>query len=217
MNTILKIYNKLMGMYGPQGWWPIIDVYGKSVYDGRIAVESNERFEICVGAILTQNTTWKNVEKVLYSLKKSGLLNPNSLILSKNLPEIIKSAGYYNQKSKKLKIFSEYFLNLKGSPSRENLLDLWGIGPETADSIMLYAFDMPTFVIDSYTIRIMQNLNMIKDNCSYEQLRNMFMSALPLSTEVFKEYHALLVRHAKEYYNKKPYECPLWAEVQNGK
>lgn len=204
-------------MYGPQGWWPILDENGLSVYDGKAPRNDNECFEICIGAILTQNTTWKNVEKALSALKKRALLDPQRLIDCDKLNKIIRPAGYFNQKSKKIKIFSDFYRALKGRmPSREDLLSLWGIGPETADSILLYAFEFPTFVVDAYTKRIMQNLNIMDEMWEYERIRDMFLSNLPKEVALFKEYHALLVRHAKEYYQRKPYNCPLGAEVKNG-
>src|SRR3989338_4334575 len=136
-NTLLKIYTHLLKSYGPQGWWPIDGIYHKGNYE--IPKTNSQRFEICIGAILTQNTSWLHVEKALTNLKNLNALNPNSLkdFPLSELKSAIKPAGYFNQKAKKLREFTSFYTTLKGrTPTREELLNLWGIGPETADSML---------------------------------------------------------------------------------
>ena len=190
---LMKIYKKLLSEFGEQKWWPTIS--------------KNRRFEIIVGAILTQNTAWKNVEKAIRNLDKKNMLSKESI---KNIPEkdlalLIKPAGYYNQKAKKLKLVA----NFKDRITRENLLGIWGIGKETADSILLYAYDRPYFVIDAYTKRIMKRIGFKED--SYEELQNLFQNNLPKDVKIYKEFHALLVELGKRYCMKKPKcdKCPV--------
>jgi len=205
MNDIENIYSKLWQLYGPQGWWPAPDYHpGDYNFPGT----ENQKFEICVGAILTQNTSWKNVEKAILNLKKYDLLAPEMLLTieHKHLAQVIKSAGYFNQKARKLAVFSEYFLFLNGkSANRQELLQLWGVGPETADSILLYAFSQPTFVVDSYTKRLLTHLGLIKGAERYDHIKALFESCLPKDVILYQEYHALIVAHAKLHYSKKPY------------
>ncbi|MBW3012220.1 endonuclease [Candidatus Woesearchaeota archaeon] len=188
MNKIQQVYKILMKHYGAQNWWP--------------TVSSNKRFEICVGAILTQNTSWKNVEKAIAELKKANALNADSIkkMPKQKLAKLIKSSGYHNQKARKLK----EFVNFKGSVTRDSLLSIWGIGPETADSILLYAYNKPAFVIDAYTKRIFSRLGMCSTDVSYNDLQNIFIQALPENTQLFNEYHALLVELAKRNCRPKP-------------
>ena len=163
-----------------------------------------------MGAILTQNTSWKNVEKAILNLKKNNLLNKEKLekINIKKLANLIKSSGYHNQKAKKIKEFIK-FLNSKKKITRENLLTVWGIGPETADSILLYAYNKPYFVIDAYTKRIMNKLG-YKEN-TYEKLQELFHKNLPRNYKLYNEFHALFVRLAKENCKTNPLcnNCPL--------
>jgi len=220
-NIFYKIYKELYQLYGPQGWWPLTDLKSSSNPGGYHPLDysypktSDQIFEICVGAILTQNTKWSAVQKVLENLKKENLLNPKKILKlnSSKLQNLIKSSGYFSQKSKKLKIFSKYFINLKNKiPSRESLLSLWGIGPETADSILLYAFKVPTFVVDSYTKKIFSNLSIIDQNFDYEKIKNLFQANLYYDFRLYQEYHALIVEHAKRYYLKSKHKilCPLY-------
>ncbi len=219
---VKKIYKKLLAHFGPQGWWPIFDrKLGKCVY-GHCKSDS---FEICVGAILTQNTAWKNVEKALANLHqvchperpracRGGVegsqvgLTPQFIFSCKNLEKLIQPAGYYNQKAKKLRIFSEWWLKkpqiIMTRPChynlRRELLNIWGIGPETADSMLLYAFNKPVFVIDAYTKRLCKEFD--TEFKTYDEYRNFFESQLPKSVKLFNEYHALIVAwgklHAKD-------------------
>lgn len=189
----LKIYNLLFESFGPQGWWP---VKGK-----------NPRFEIILGAILTQNTSWNNVESVLDNLREKGLIEEEALREKpeKELAELIRPSGYFNQKARKIKAF----LDFRGEISRENLLGIWGIGPETADSILLYAYNKPYFVIDAYTKRIFERLGL--GEMDYKGLQDFFHKNLPRDIKIYKEFHALIVKLGKEFCRKKPLcePCPL--------
>lgn len=216
---ISKIYDWLMREYGPQGWWPLLDCEGsnptktgavKGYHPGDYTYPKNEkqRFEICIGAILTQNTGWVQVEKALLNMKEKNLLSAKAINKCdvEVLKKLIKPTGYFNQKAKKLKIFSEFFLTLRGrTPKRKELLELWGIGPETADSMLLYAYKIPTFVVDAYTKRIFTNLGLIEKDAKYDKVKELFEKNLETDYKLFQEYHALIVEHAKNYYNKKPY------------
>jgi endonuclease-3 related protein len=188
------IYNILLDFYGPQNWWP------------------GEGLEIAIGAILTQQTNWKNVEKALSELNKTNCMNLECLkrIPLKHLEELIKSSGYYRVKAKRIKNLVE-LLSKNSNPSREELLEVKGLGNETVDSILLYLFEKPFFVIDVYTFRILERLNLY-NNRNYLELQRIFMHNLPENILLYKEFHALLVQHAKKCCLKnKPRcnECPL--------
>ena len=191
MNEVEAAYRSLLESYGRQGWWP-----------------ADTAYEVVVGAILTQNTNWKNVDKALANLIGKNKLSRAAIkkLSTKELSILIKPAGYYNQKAKKLKKFVSY----NGKVTRVTLLSIWGIGPETADSILLYAYNRPYFVVDAYTKRIFSRLGLIKTD-DYEKIREYFESKLPKSIEVYKEFHALIVELAKRYCKRKPLckECPL--------
>jgi endonuclease-3 related protein len=205
--TLTKIYQLLFDFFGPQHWWP-----------------GETRFEIITGAILTQNTSWANVEKAITNLKSAGCLTPEKLhnLDPTRLAGLIRPAGYYNIKAGRLKnfinrIFDDYDGNLTNLESistgrlREELLTIKGIGRETADSILLYAFDRPVFVVDAYTARIMCRHELIEPDADYEQIREFFESNLPQDAPLFNEYHALLVRVGKEFCRPKARcpHCPL--------
>ena len=196
MNNLNKIYDILYKQFGPQHWWP-----------------ANSRFEVIMGAILTQNTNWKNVEKAIKNLKERNLLNKEAIqnIPEKELASLIKPAGYYNQKAKKLKAFVKF----EGEITRENLLNIWGIGPETVDSILLYAYNKPIFVIDAYTKRVINRLGYKEQ--TYDELQTLFMENLPTDEKLFNEFHALLVQLGKNYCKTKPVceKCPLRKECSN--
>jgi len=202
MNTIQKIYDVLLTNYGPQGWWPLSDIgYHPGKY--YLIKTHSQIFEVYVGAILTQSTSWKNVEKAIYNLKKNDLLNPKAIIEKdeETIKHAIKSVGYYNQKYERLVDISKFYLSLKDRmPTRHELLSVKGIGKETADSILLYAHREPIFVVDAYTIRILLNLKIIKKNAKYEEIQKLFMDNLPKDFKIYQEYHALLVEHAKRHY-----------------
>ena len=217
MNHLRRIYLVLTKLYGPQGWWPLLNtgsLQGYHLGDYSYPKNQVQRFEICVGAILAQNTSWVNVEKALRNLYLQKLLRPAVLCAADNglIAQSIHPTGYFNQKTRKLKEFSRFYSSLCGQiPSRESLLNIWGIGPETADSILLYAYKIPTFVVDAYTRRIFSQLGMIGATESYDSIKHFFESSLEPSTEIYQEYHALIVEHAKRYYEKKHTRnaCPL--------
>jgi endonuclease-3 related protein len=220
------IYRILFEYYGPQGWWPLKSLSGKEGFDKRgyhrglyrYPVNEQQVFEIIVGAILTQNTSWKNVERTIDILMTERCLSLQSIASGRKsfLASKIRSSGYYNQKAKKLKKTAEFFLSnpLSGEkhyPEREQLLTIWGIGEETADSILLYAFKKPWFVIDTYTKRIFTRLGILSGNEKYTDVQQLFHSHLEKDVTMYNEYHALLVEHAKKHCTKKPIcnGCPL--------
>lgn len=232
--VIREIFNCLFDSYGPQGWWPLTELHeacgtnptktgsirGYHPGDYTYPRTRDQQFEIICGALLTQNTSWTQVENALLNLKNLNALCPEG-VLSLNpevLKEAIKPAGYYNQKAIRLKTLVVWFLELEGSvPSREELLSLKGVGSETADSILLYAFKQPYFVIDSYTRRIVTNLRLVDERADYSEIKSLFEESLPRDIEVYQEYHALLVEHAKRYYQKKGNyaKCPLLGLFQD--
>jgi len=208
-NILEKIYQQLYKTFGPQHWWP-----------------GQTPFEVVIGAILTQNTAWANVEKAISNLKKKNLLTPKALkrISLKRLARLIRSTGYYNQKTKKIKSFLQFlFANYQGSLRkmfgedflilRSQLLGVNGIGLETADSILLYAGNKPIFVVDAYTRRILTRHNLIKRNASYGEIQNYFMDNLENKVKLFNQYHALLVYLGKKICRSNPncHVCPLKA------
>jgi endonuclease-3 related protein len=168
----------------------------------------NQKYEIILGAILTQNTAWTSAEKALWNLMNLNAINPNKLLtLDDNiLIEAVRPAGFLNQKSVYLQEITRFFLSLEGIiPSRKEILKVKGVGNETADSILLYAYKQPEFVVDAYTKRIFSHLGLIDDKISYMELKKLFEDNLPVDIPLYQEYHALIVEHAKRYYRKKPY------------
>jgi endonuclease-3 related protein len=189
-----KIYNILYDYYGPQNWWP------------------GEGLEIAIGAILTQQANWKNVEKALHELKKSNCISIECLqqIPLDQLEELIKSSGYYRIKAKRIKNLVE-FLSNNPTPSREELLEVKGLGNETVDSILLYLFEKPVFVIGEYTFRILEKLGLYFSR-NYLELQRIFIDNLPKDIQMYKEFHALFVQHAKSCClknNPRCKTCPL--------
>jgi len=199
MSSILhEIYNRLLEIYGPQGWWP-----------------ADSPFEVVLGAVLTQNTAWRNVESALASLKEAVALDPEPILnLDKEtLQNSIRPSGFYRQKAHRLRILCRYLtdnyngdlanMETKGTTElREEFLDLHGIGPETADSILLYAFKRPVFVVDAYTIRLFERLGHLSADSSYNQVQEMFMDSVEPDPAVYNDYHALIVIHGKELCRK---------------
>src|SRR3989338_5995745 len=188
---LAALYQRLYLHFGPQGWWPVQNVFKRR--DIR-SLSLRDGSEIMVGAILTQNTAWTNVEKALANLRRAKMLNPRQIITipPRRLAKLIRPAGYFNQKTKKLKIFSRWFIKsgglrgLKSVPTsqlRNQLLSLWGIGPETADSILLYAFERPVFVVDAYTRRLCSAAGI--DAGDYGSCQRYFESRLPRSRKLF--------------------------------
>ena len=232
--VIRKIYNCLFTSYGPQGWWPLTElrkkggtnpektgsVMGYHPADYTYPQTRNQQFEIICGALLTQNTSWIQVEKTLLNLKQIHSLSSESILSldQETLKEAIRPAGYYNQKALRLKTLACWFSELGDRvPAREELLSLKGVGPETADSILLYTFKQPSFVVDAYTKRIVTNLGLADEKASYNEIKTLFEENLPEDLAVYQEYHALLVEHAKRYYQKKNSyaKCPLLYIIQN--
>lgn len=220
MKQLNDMYTVLLKSYGPQGWWPLLSVKGTNptktasvtgYHSGKYDYPKTEqqRFEICIGTILTQNTSWSQVEKALQNLAAETIITPTGLkkLDEETLKNAIKPAGYYNQKARKIMQFTDFYDSLNGrTPSREELLSVWGIGKETADSILLYAYKIPVFVVDAYTRRIFSALGFIDSNAEYDDIRNFFENNLPKEIVVYQEYHALIVEHAKRNCKTKP-EC----------
>ncbi len=194
-SSLKNIYNKLYSHFGPQHWWP-----------------AKTTFEVMVGAILTQNTAWPNVERAIKNLKKEKLLSPRKIndVSLRKLGSVIKPSGFYNEKAKKLKNFVKFLLK-HGTANirREDLLGVKGIGPETADSILLYALGKPVFVVDAYTRRVFARHKLIPEDASYEQIQAFFMKNLSNSTRLFNEYHALIVKVGKNYCRKNKPLCEI--------
>ncbi len=213
MNKINQIYTTLYKTYGPQGWWPLSKGKLETKHHNGRPKNDKDRFEIIAGAILTQNTSWKNVEKAIYNLNKAKLLDSEKIrkFSIKKIANLIRPAGYFNQKAERLKIIADYIHKrpLKKlfaqdiEPLRKELLAIKGIGPETADSIILYSAEKPIFVVDAYTKRIFSRLGFFKENIKYDDAQKLFMDSFKnlrdekKKTEIFKEYHALIVEHAK--------------------
>ena len=200
-NAILNLYKQLLKKHGHQGWWPINEKYHPKDYT--YPHDKNEAFEIAIGAILTQNTSWKNVDNVLKILREKGILSVKSIlnIPTNELAVLIKSSGYYNQKALKLKKFAEFYSKnnlqiIKSEILREKLLDLWGIGKETADSILLYAYKKPYFVIDNYTKKLFSNKFKLDFN-DYDSWQRFFQDNLSRNYRLFNEFHALIVAEGK--------------------
>lgn len=205
MITLKKIYQRLYEFYGPQGWWPLSKNKLKTNHYNGPPKNNKDKFEIMVGSILTQNTTWKNVEKAIYNLNKEKIFDIKKIkeIEISKLSQTIKPSGYYNMKAQKLKNLSNFILENKYNLTREKLLSINGIGNETADSILLYALQKPYFIIDSYTKRIISRIMGINFE-TYQEWQNFFMQNLKKDVNLFQEYHALLVQHAKVKCIKKP-------------
>jgi endonuclease-3 related protein len=207
-DELKEVYHRMLDHFGPQHWWP-----------------GDTPFEIMVGAILTQNTNWKNVEKAIANLKEAGLLSLSAMatLPKEKLAEYIRPAGYYNIKAGRLQnLFTmiaehwendlDYLLRQPVSVLREQLLSVKGIGPETADSMVLYAAGKPVFVVDAYTHRILSRHGLLPEDADYFQIQEIFMDSLEEDTALFNEYHALLVQLGKDFCKKsKPQcgDCPL--------
>jgi len=199
-HPLWQLYHCLWQAFGPQGWWP-----------------GETPFEVAVGAILTQNTNWTNVARVLDGLKQESKLTPEVLaaLPEADLARWLRPTGYFNLKARRLKNFLAYLMEAYSGSMEEmaeaelavlrpELLAVKGIGPETADSILLYALNKPTFVVDAYTFRILRRHELVPESCTYDELQQEFMHILPEEVELYQEYHALLVRLGKEYCRPKP-------------
>jgi endonuclease-3 related protein len=200
---LLTWYDAMLGRLGPSGWWP-----GESP------------FEVAVGAVLTQNTAWTNAARAIANLRAAGVLAPEALhrLPAERLAELIRPAGYYRLKAARLGSLLDFLkqeadfdfpgMARQGLDSlRPKLLEVKGIGPETADSILLYALGLPTFVVDAYTLRLVVRHGLLPEDTGYHELRDFFMDALDSDPGLFNEYHALIVRTGKEWCLKKAAKC----------
>ena len=213
-DRLTDIYDRLLERYGPRDWWP-----------------ADSRFEVMVGAVLVQNTAWSNAEKAIQSLSDAGLLSPQALRSTgqDEIAQLIYSSGYYNMKARKLKALVEWLGErdddiealMAEDPAtlREDLLAIHGIGEETADDILLYALDMPVFVIDHYTKRLFFRLGLAPEKGPYALYQRLFTDHLPPDVPLFNEYHALIVTHAARVCKKEPAcdECCLLSLCPTGK
>ncbi|RKY85052.1 hypothetical protein DRQ09_07790, partial [candidate division KSB1 bacterium] len=183
---LISLFDKLLSSFGPRNWWP-----------------ADSKFEVVIGAILAQNTAWKNVKKAISNIKNNNLMNPEKLYLIEEnvLAEIVKTSGYFRQKAKKIKNFLKFFKEKydfsfekmalqKKDILRKELIGVWGIGEETADSILLYALNIPSFVVDSYTKRIFLRLGYFNKEPDYFQLKKFFEDNLPEDVYIYNEFHA---------------------------
>ena len=213
-DRLTDIYDRLLERYGPRDWWP-----------------AESRFEVMVGAVLVQNTAWSNAAKAIKALSEAGLLSPHGLRSADvaDIARLVYSSGYYNMKARKLKALVEWLGerndDLEGLmvadpvSLREELLAIHGIGEETADDILLYALDMPVFVIDHYTRRLLHRLGLAPEKGPYSLYQQLFTDRLPPDVPLFNEYHALIVTHAANVCKKEPAcnDCCLLPLCPTGK
>jgi endonuclease-3 related protein len=210
-----EVYRRLYDAFGPQHWWP-----------------GQRAFEMMIGAVLTQNTSWRNVERAIHNLREADLLEPHALysVPLEELEELIRPAGYFRVKARRLRSLLEFLVErYGGSPEamfrtglpqlREELLSVHGIGPETADSILLYAGGLPIFVVDAYTHRVFARHGWTGFDADYHEIQDYVQSQLPQDAPKYNEFHALLVRLGKNYCvkkNPKCAECPLCELLPKG-
>ncbi|GFO53036.1 endonuclease III [Geomonas sp. Red276] len=205
-SLLMEVFDLLLKAYGPLDWWP-----------------ADTPFEVCVGAVLTQNTNWGNVEKAIFNLKHAGVLSLEAIaeIDHQRLADLIRPSGFFNVKSVRLKELVAWIIGRYGTLEkmfegdwkrlREELLEVRGIGRETCDSILLYAGEKPSFVVDAYTKRVFSRLGVVEETADYEEVRSLFMGSLPHQVQLFNEYHALIVEQCKRHCRKTPLceGCPL--------
>jgi endonuclease-3 related protein len=202
-HLLIQIFDRLLTAYGPQSWWP-----------------ADTPFEMMVGAILTQNTAWTSAEKAISNLKTEISLTPEEIggMDPDRLQEAVRPSGYFRQKAERLHVLSRFVLDrydgklsevrkVSTGNLREQLLSLKGIGPETADSILLYALERPVFVIDAYTVRLFSRLGFCGEKVKYDGAQALFMDNLEPDTTLFNEYHALIVVHSKRTCSKRAPRC----------
>jgi endonuclease-3 related protein len=213
--TMMQVYQRLFKAFGPQHWWP-----------------GETPFEVMIGAVLTQNTNWQNVERAIAHLRAADLLDPHALcqVPVEELEELIRPAGYYRVKARRLRALLEFLehqyhgsldkMFRRGLPDlRDELLAVHGIGPETADSILLYAGGLPTFVVDAYTHRVLFRHGWIDYDADYHQIQDYLQSSLPQDVPLYNEFHALFVHLGKHYCRKSQpqcRECPLREMLPEG-
>ncbi|KZX13519.1 endonuclease III domain-containing protein [Methanobrevibacter filiformis] len=221
--NIKAIYDILLEEYSPQGWWPLLNydginptktgsINGYHVGDYDFPKNQAQEFEIAIGAILTQNTTWQSVEKALINLNDIvDNFSPKSILKIaigdiEKFKNAIRCAGFVNQKSQYLQNIAKFFIDLGDkTPTRKEILKVKGIGNETADSILLYAFKQNEFVVDAYTKRLFSYLGYIDFKDNYLKVKKLFEDNIPNNIAIYQEYHALIVEHSKRYYSKQPY------------
>jgi endonuclease-3 related protein len=204
-----KLYSELLKKHGPQGWWPTRK-HGYHPSNKTRKLSEADMLEICAGAILTQNTNWKNVEKALDNLFAADAMSLRKLATMPRarLEKLIRSSGYFRQKAERVQLFARHVLKNHGNfstmfkkklePLREELLSLKGIGPETADSMLLYAGRKPVFVVDAYTKRLCRKFGICDDDVDYHALQKLFHDQLPRDQRIYNEMHALIVREEKK-------------------
>ncbi|MBI2547862.1 endonuclease III domain-containing protein [Candidatus Woesearchaeota archaeon] len=231
-DQLFFLYKRLLETYGYQGWWPLLCERGKGCnaqgYHPQCYTyphTDQQCIEIIGGAILTQNTAWKNAEKALLQLYQQKLLTLRTLdkVTGEELAQYIRPSGYYNQKAKKLKNVVHFLTStplkqlmaMDTLTARKHLLEIQGIGPETADCILLYALHKPIFVVDAYTHTLLTALGLVSGRASYESIQRMFMDTLPADEALFNEYHALLVAWGKALHNKQPTARAIMQELSN--
>lgn len=212
--TLRTFHDRMAAHHGHTGWWP-----------------GETPFEVAIGAILTQNTAWTNVEKALENLKAARILHPEGLLQAEltAVETALRPSGYFRQKAIRVRIFSQHLIDHYGGSMarmaerplealRPELLGLHGIGPETADDILLYACEKPVFVVDAYTRRILSRHSVVPSNIGYEALRSVFEDNLPADVAYFKEYHGLIVWTGKDFCKSKPRckGCPLAPLLREG-
>jgi len=213
MDRVLAVFNVLFTAYGPQHWWP-----------------GDTPFEVMVGAVLTQNTAWTNVEQAIANLVRHDRLSATGIVATRkdHLANWLRPSGYFNIKAARLKNFCRWYVEAGGYTAlsqvdtgvlRAALLSVNGVGPETADDILLYAFDRPVFVVDAYTRRLFSRLGLIAGDEVYDQLRLAVEDKLGPDVELYNEFHALIVRHAKMVCRVRPRcgDCPLRTRCPTGK
>ncbi|DAB27894.1 MAG: endonuclease III [Sulfurimonas sp. RIFOXYD12_FULL_33_39] len=214
MSKIYNMYKTLYQTYGAQGWWPIT-VYGYHKLDYMFPRNKDEKFEVCLGSILTQNTTFTSVVKSLNNLHVKNALHVDRIerMDIDELKDAIRPSGYYNQKAEYILEFIKFYKTLNGeTPTREALLHVKGIGEETADSMLLYGYNQLEFKVDAYTKRMLVHLGFVDERAKYAEIKSLMQNSLKKCIKdekelliTYQEFHALIVEHGKKYYSKKPY------------
>ncbi|MCX7025790.1 MAG: DNA repair protein [Spirochaetes bacterium] len=221
-DEIRVLFEALIAAYGPRGWWPLISKSGKDGFDAdgyhpglNCQPDTGDRFEIACGAVLTQNTAWRNAERGLRRLHELGLMRPEALANADTvtIADLIRPAGFCNQKSECLSVLARFFRGLPPGavPDRDTLLSMKGIGPETADSILLFGFGVPVFIADAYARRTFGRIGLIAADTGYKECRTFTMDGMRVDAGTYGEFHALIVENGKRHCRSKPVcdRCPL--------
>jgi endonuclease-3 related protein len=215
---IQPLYSELLKKYGSQGWWPLISYREKTgcayhPQDYSVPKTAAEQFEIICGAVLTQNTAWKNAEKAVHTLHEKGFTSPYAILSAPQdtIKRCIRCAGYYNQKYSYLITLCRFLhhRSTENAPTRSELLDLRGIGKETADTLLLYAWRKPQFIVDAYTRRILQALHLISPRETYDSIQEKIIHTIPRDPNIYNEFHALFVVHGKNHYSTRKEPDPV--------